>query len=763
MARCCNVVSLVRILPSTPFYRAHNQTVGVFQQCLVPLWWLLSTVFGLILIFTGISFAQQSKHQVETSDHELFAPYWTAEAGWHTELQMRNNLSSGDLTVTPVLRNVNGAEFALPQVTVAPNEVITLDVVQALTKSAPQLVGSYGSVVFRYHSPGMRNLYASVMVFDDGHPMAFHLDAFPEATDFDAGSREGIWWLPSPTASDYLVLNNEGNQALNIRLQLYDAKGRGSAQQIVLQGKTINRYSMRELVEKAGLSGTFGGFKLETASKVGSLDTAYFLFDEMAGFSALMKTFDRDPQGKVVPRPGSAETDWTTRAPMLALTNPDPTLGFPTGTVLEPQIFVRNTTVAPLKATLRFNWRGDADAGSSTGPILQLAPYETRRIDVAELQKNQIIPSQAHWASVEINCLCQPNDLMAVDASYDSTLRYGTQTPFNDQLTYHWEGGEWLVDSTHNSIITAGNGGTVSIKAQLTIYYEGGKKRYDLVQELKPHDQMWVDVGKLIHEQIADKNGQTLPGDLTMGSYELQDLTDRGIGNLFEGKVTLDKTYGHVAYGCATCCGFGSSPWMYYDPIAVGVGFTNNQDVWDMDFCTVTQGSVLGFIVPSSWNTANHTIATASNAQVTGVAAGSTTHSAGGTLTIGNVQSRSCPRTPVAPSGPVSSGKKVFLLGTNCGSNQPTGWSGEWGDPKNMLQCGLTDPGPPGSLPPGGSCTTQGTGTTAEGTPKDCYQVTTPTCQTIYCPGDTRVVDSQCLHFLDSFPVKVIKVPAGCS
>jgi hypothetical protein len=68
------------------------------------------------------------------------------------------------------------------------------------------------------------------------------------------------------------------------------------------------------------------------------------------------------------------------------------------------------------------------------------------------------------------------------------------------------------------------------------------------------------------------------------GSYELQDLTDTGIGNLFEGKITLDKTYGHVAYGCATCCGFGSSPWMYYDPIGVGVGLTNNQDVWDEDF-----------------------------------------------------------------------------------------------------------------------------------------------------------------------------------
>jgi len=35
--------------------------------------------------------------------------------------------------------------------------------------------------------------------------------------------------------------------------------------------------------------------------------------------------------------------------------------------------------------------------------------------------------------------------------------------------------------------------------------------------------------------------------------------------------VIVDKTFGHVAYGCATCCGYFASPWMYYDPIDVGL------------------------------------------------------------------------------------------------------------------------------------------------------------------------------------------------
>jgi hypothetical protein len=33
--------------------------------------------------------------------------------------------------------------------------------------------------------------------------------------------------------------------------------------------------------------------------------------------------------------------------------------------------------------------------------------------------------------------------------------------------------------------------------------------------------------------------------------YELQDLIDQGVENLYEGKLIVDKTYGQVADGCA--------------------------------------------------------------------------------------------------------------------------------------------------------------------------------------------------------------------
>jgi len=58
---------------------------------------------------------------------------------------------------------------------IQPQEVQALDLTEALQTVAPQLLGTYGSIALRYHSPGLQNLYAAVMAHDLGHPVAFHL------------------------------------------------------------------------------------------------------------------------------------------------------------------------------------------------------------------------------------------------------------------------------------------------------------------------------------------------------------------------------------------------------------------------------------------------------------------------------------------------------------------------------------------------------------------------------------------------------------
>jgi len=72
---------------------------------------------------------------------------------------------------------------------------------------------------------------------------------------------------------------------------------------------------------------------------------------------------------------------------MMALSQPDPALEFPSDIVLLPKIFLRNVTSSPVIADLRFNWRSQNTTGKAVGPTLRpkasrvVVPH--RRIDEA--------------------------------------------------------------------------------------------------------------------------------------------------------------------------------------------------------------------------------------------------------------------------------------------------------------------------------------------------------------------------------------------
>ena len=319
-----------------------------------PLFLFLTLVTPLAFLFTPDAVCQSASDVVppqpqhfrsapESTDQEQFISYWTTETGWHSELQLRNNLAAQDLTVTPALRTADGTETLLSPVTIKPQEVKTLDIEEAGMGSARQLIATYGSVVLRYHSPDSRNLFAMLMIRNIGHSIAYHFDGVGEIQDPRGGSREGIWWLPTDTAGDYLVLTNQGFDPLQIDVSLYDSVGREAKQKITLAARATNRLSVRPLVRSAGLTGSYGGIKVYAPTHAGSLDSLHILFDEKASFSALMKMFDQSPNTSLEERDYARTKVWTLRAPMLALTNPDPALAFPEGTTLQPQLFVRNT------------------------------------------------------------------------------------------------------------------------------------------------------------------------------------------------------------------------------------------------------------------------------------------------------------------------------------------------------------------------------------------------------------------------------------
>jgi hypothetical protein len=587
---------------------------------------LVTTFLSLLLpprTFGQVPAGQQNVSPPQPSDYEQLVGYWTTETGWHSELQLRNNLASQDLTVVPALRSADGMETQLSAITIKPQEVKSVDIEAAIPETASQLIGAYGSIILRYRSLSTHNLYAVLMVHNIGHPIVFHIDATAERQNYDAASREGIWWLPNDTADGFLILANQGNNVLQIVLSLYDATGKESKQNVLVGPRETNRYSIRKLVQAAGLTGSYGGIKLYAPAHASSLESLHFIFDQKVGFSALLKMFDHDPNAKLVEWDFAQTSIWTLRAPMLALAHPDTALAFPIDVTLQPQLLIHNTTGKIVTAALRFSWRDDSTTGKAPGPPLQLLPYETRRVDVGAFQDGKILPVNARWTSVTLTTNANPDEVMAVATSYNASLQFGAQTPFSDQLSFAWEGGRWEYDPQHNSIISAGNGGTKPTHTGFTIFYNQGTERYALEQTLQPDEQMWIDMGKLIRERVPDKDGNVLPTDLTSGSYEFRDLTDPSGGTLFEGKVVYERTYGHVTYGCAECCAI-TDLHLGSDPLDIDLGFTAPNSVWG----TNCNGSIVDVSsrFSSDWSTANTAIATVdTNGTHTGRSAGATT------------------------------------------------------------------------------------------------------------------------------------------
>jgi len=162
-----------------------------------------------------------------------------------------------------------------------------------------------------------------------------------------------------------------------------------------------------------------------------------------------------------------------------------------------------------------------------------------------------------------------------------------------------------------------------------------------------------IDFGELIRGQIPGKDGHVLPPDLTSGAYRLRDLADPAAGGLYEGKLIVDKTNGHAAYGCMICCG-PEEPYMEFDPINLIIAAYENQVIQAPNSCGGGLQNVTGYF--PTWWTDNSSIATANNAKITGVAVGSTTHRAQSRPMYWGFReyAQSCPLSQPEPSAGVN-------------------------------------------------------------------------------------------------------------
>lgn len=535
--------------------------------------------------------------------------------------------------MTPVLRLASGREIAFDPTTIPPDTSVSVWVNQGLLDHASDLFGqpgSYGSVIFRYTSPSAGNLYATVLLSIHGEPISFPMRARSEAEIANAAvgnSLEGIWWQPSTTVNDVLVIGNHSDTKVSGTLGVFDASGKRWRQILVLGPHESQRMATSDLVKKAGLSGSYGGISFVTENPISAIDAAHFVYDEVSKFSTSEELTRRDPNATLLRRAGPDAKHWTMYAPMMALPSPDPALGLPRGIVLQPTLFVRNTTAKNIAVDLALTWRDDSATGQAKLPQLHLAPFATQQMQIGTMQPLLQIPDNAHWALVSLTTMAQPDDLIAIASSRDASGRYGSETRFIGGRGGQFAGGEWRADANHNSVAAITNVGTKPTEALLTLHYDGGKKTYELQQTIAAGDQMWVNLAQLIRNRVADRKGNTLPLDVNAVTYDLRDLSP-GSHNLIANELAIDRTWGSSAIpACPECCSYDS---IGFDPTSVDL-FSGNTDTVAIDGINTCNGDPSA-LTPyfTDWLSENPAVAKVSYANVQGVAPGFTNGQAEG-------------------------------------------------------------------------------------------------------------------------------------
>ncbi len=573
------------------------------RHLLAPLILRCSALFVLTAVAVAADAPASKPKSPPDKPQKLIAPYWTLEPGWHTSLEIRNNYAARPLTVTPILRTASGEQLTLDAIDLKPSEGRRIDLALATVKYPPLLGDrAYGSVVLQFTSAMAFNVYAATMVHMPGKAIAYHFDATDELSGFGAGTYEGIWWMPSTTAHGQMMISNTSDQPVNANVTWFDSNGATQSTPLGLAAGQSRRLDVRDAITRGNLAGDHGGLRIQLDAKAGSVFLGHILYDETANFGGTVKMFEKY-------KFHSKATTNTIRAPMIALTEPDAALNFPAGTKLNPTVFVRNTTAAPKDVSLMIRWFEGDKSAAVTVPLGPLAANETRALSLRQLQNDGVLPSSAHFAAVHFTYQGDTGDLVALAASYDDTLRYGAQSPFGDMVSHMLVGTLWTADVLHNSIITVGNAGTNPAEVAITLVSADGTFRYELPHAmLSASEQTWVNIGQLVNNHVPDRKGKVFPDGTTSGTYEIEDVKNLPNGYLYEGKLVMDKTYGHVGYGCAQCCGY-NQPTETEDPLLGPLPNGNDQKVWATN-CVGTPNDVTPWTY--QWFTYDANVATVS-------------------------------------------------------------------------------------------------------------------------------------------------------
>jgi len=176
------------------------------RRLCVPL--LLLAIAATLLINTS---HHRVAAQQESQAQKLWGIFWTAESGFTSTLEMKNNLAEDPLRVGISLYFANGEEYALDPVQLGPRQTTSIDlnrIIASLPNSVAGRAGKEGTLEVEFEAPTPSALMGSVSVRNEEWGSAWNFFLYPRNAEATAAALRGVFWFNDKETDGFVALQN---------------------------------------------------------------------------------------------------------------------------------------------------------------------------------------------------------------------------------------------------------------------------------------------------------------------------------------------------------------------------------------------------------------------------------------------------------------------------------------------------------------------------------------------------------------------------
>jgi len=275
----------------------------------------------------------------------------------------------------------------------------------------------------------------------------------------------------------------------------------------------------------------------------------------------------------------------TLRTPRFAVGRADPALGLPARTRFDAYLALHNFNQHDLAVTVTAGYQEAGSTQEHQIPV-SLAPGDTQVLSLHPYLRD-VVPEDAHWASLEVSYSDRHNGLVAALVSVSRDGEHSIRSVLNWVRGSKAEGWLWRADVDYNTFITMLNTDTEEARVVVSLDYHvnGVRYSYDLAERAIPaRASDAIDVGQVIASAVPDADGDVIPSSVSFGGYSVRKTSPSQCPTLTTEALLFNRRQRTFLSFYNTCCGdyVYVDPFQFLDP----VGFNGRLIVWSCNFCS---------------------------------------------------------------------------------------------------------------------------------------------------------------------------------